>query len=57
MSRQKKRRGRPSKLAMPTRLDGVTPEQVAETVLKAKPKEVWLYEQEYERQHGVPPPK
>ena len=56
MSRQKKRRGRPPKLVMPPPIEGVTPEQVAEVVLKAPPKKVWRYEQEYERKHGVPPP-
>ena len=54
-SNQKKRRGRPPKLVMPTRLDGVTPEQVADTVMKAKPKEVWRYEEEYKRKHGTLP--
>ena len=57
MPRQKNRRGRPSKLVMPERIDGVTPEQVADVVMKAKPKEVWRYEEEYKRKHGVPPPK
>ena len=33
MPRPKKRRGRPPKLVMPTRLDGVTPEQVADMVM------------------------
>ena len=56
MPRQKKPRGRPPKLVMPQRIDGVTPEQVADVVMKAKPKEVWRYEQEYKREHGVPPP-
>ena len=55
MPRQKKPRGRPSKLVMPTRIDGVTPEQVAETVLKAKPKKVWRYEEGYKRKHGTLP--
>ena len=55
MSRQKKRRGRPPKLVMPTRIDGVPPEQVADVVMKAKPKEIWHYEEEYKRKHGMLP--
>ena len=55
MPRPKKRRGRPPKLVMPTRLDGVTPEQVADVVMKAKPKEVWRYEEEYKQKHGTLP--
>ena len=55
MLRQRKLRGRPAKLVMPERIDGVTPEEVADVVLKAKPKEVWRYEEEYKRKHGTLP--
>ena len=51
----KKKRGRPSKLMMPKPIDGVTPEQVADVVLKAKPKKVWQFEEEYKRKHGKLP--
>ena len=57
MPRAKKRRGRKPKLVMPPKLDGVTPEQVADVVLRAKPKQVWRYEQEYIQKHGVAPRK
>ena len=43
MPRPKKPRGRPPKYPMPETLDVDT---LAEVVLKAKPKEVWRYEQE-----------
>ena len=43
MPRQKKPRGRPPKHPMPDPLDVDT---LAEVVLKAKPKEVWRYEEE-----------
>ena len=55
MPQAKKRRGRPPKLVMPKPIDGVTPEQVADVVMKAKPKEVWRYEEEYKREHGTVP--
>ena len=45
MSKQKKPRGRPPKYPMPETLD-VDMDTLAEVVLKAKPKEVWRYEQE-----------
>ena len=57
MSRPKKRRGRKPRLVMPPKIEGATPEEVAETVLKAKPKKVWRYEQEYVQKYGVEPPK
>jgi len=40
---------------MPQVIEDVTPEQVAEVVLKAKPKSNWRYEQEYLRKHGILP--
>ena len=55
MPRKKKPRGRPPKLVMPERIDGVTPEQVADVVLRAKLKKVWRFEEEYKRQHGKLP--
>ncbi len=54
MPRQKKQRGRPSKLVMPERINA-TPEQVADVVMKARPKEVWRYEEEYKRKYGTLP--
>ena len=45
MPRQKKPRGRPPKHPMPDPLD-VDMDTLAEVVLKAKPKEVWRYEEE-----------
>ena len=43
--RQKKPLGRPPKHPMPERIDA-SPEEIAEVVLKAKPKETWRYEEE-----------
>ena len=43
--RQKKPLGRPPKYPMPERIDA-SPEEIAEVVLKAKPKETWRYEEE-----------
>ena len=45
MPRPKKPKGRPVKYPMPERIDA-DPETIAEVVLRAKPKEVWRYEQE-----------
>ncbi len=45
MSKQKKPRGRPPKYPMPEPLD-TDMDTLAEVVLKAKPKDVWRYEQE-----------
>ena len=42
---KKKQRGRPVKYLMPERIDA-SPEEIAEVVLRAKPKEVWRYDQE-----------
>ena len=53
---RKKTRGRPVKYPMPERIDA-TPEEIADVVLRAKPKEVWRYEQEAERGKRSPTPK
>ena len=45
MSKQKKPRGRPPKCPMPEPLE-TDMDTLAEVVLKAKPKEVWRYEEE-----------
>ena len=45
MAQPKKPRGRPPKYPLPEPLD-VDMDTLAEVVLKAKPKEVWRYEQE-----------
>ena len=45
MPRKRKERGRPSKYPHPERIDA-SPETIAEVVLKAKPKDIWRYEQE-----------
>ena len=46
MPNQKKRpRGRPVKHEIPERIDA-SPEEIAEVVLRAKPKKTWRYEQE-----------
>ena len=45
MPKQKKPRGRPPKYPMPEPLE-TDMDTLAEVVLKAKPKEVWRYEQE-----------
>ena len=54
MPRQKKPRGRPSKLQMPEPIKADA-DTVAEVVLKAKPKKVWQFEEEYKRKHGKLP--
>ncbi len=53
MSKGKKPRGRPVKYDMPERIDA-SPEEIAEVVLKAKPKETWRYEQESGRPRRKP---
>ena len=45
MARPKKPKGRPPKYTMPERIDA-SPEEIAEVVLRAKPKKIWRYEQE-----------
>ena len=43
-----KKRGRPVILKMPDRIEA-SPEEIAETVLRAKPKDEWRYEKEAKR--------
>jgi hypothetical protein len=45
MPRPKKQRGRPVKYQLPEPLD-MTPEKLAQTVLKAPPKASWRFEEE-----------
>ncbi|MDE2815574.1 MAG: hypothetical protein OXM03_00280 [Chloroflexota bacterium] len=47
MSKEKKPRGRPRKYEMPEPIDA-SPEEIAQVVLRAKPKKVWKFEQEAE---------
>ena len=54
MPSTKKPKGRPSKLEMPTPIEADA-DTVAELVLKVKPKEVWLFEEEYRRKYGTLP--
>ena len=55
MSKTKnKRRGRPPKYEMPERIDA-PPEEIAEVVLKAKPKETWRYEEKTGRKRTKKP--
>lgn len=49
MDKPKKKQGRPLKYPMPERIDA-TPEEVAEVVLRTKPKKVWRYEEERRKQ-------
>ena len=42
---EKKPRGRPVVKEMPERIDA-SPEEIAEVVLRAKPKRVWRFEEE-----------
>ena len=44
----KKKRGRPPKYEHPQTIDA-TPEEIAEVVLRAKPKTVWRYEEQTDR--------
>ncbi len=48
MSKKKRPRGRPEKYPHPEPIDA-SPEEIARVVLKAKPKEVWRFEQEHNR--------
>ncbi len=41
---EKPKRGRPVKYPMPERIDA-TPEEIADVVLRVKPKKHWRYEQ------------
>ena len=51
MPSQKKSRGRPPKREMPEPIEADA-DLVAEVVLRAKPKEVWRFEEDYKRKHG-----
>ena len=44
MPKTKKQRGRPVKYPRPERIDA-SPEEIAEVVLRAKPKKVWRFEE------------
>ena len=54
MPRPKKPKGRPVKYVMPERIDA-SPEEIAEVVLRAKPKKVWRYEKETGRARSPAP--
>ncbi len=45
MPKTKKQRGRSVKYPRPERIDA-SPEEIAEVVLRAKPKQAWRFEQE-----------
>ena len=45
MATKRKRRGRPPVLRMPEPIDA-SPEEIADVVLRAKPKKVWRFEEE-----------
>ena len=47
MSTKRKRRGRPPVLKMPEPINA-SPEEIAEVVLRAKPKKAWRFEEEAE---------
>ena len=49
MPKTKKQRGRPVKYPRPERIDA-SPEEIAEVVLRAKPKKVWRFEEERKRE-------
>ena len=51
---KKKPLGRPPKLEMPEPIEADA-DRVAEVVLRAKPKEVWRFEEEYKSKHGSLP--
>ena len=53
-NKNNKRRGRPPKYDMPERIDA-SPEEIAEVVLQAKPKETWRYEEETGRKRTWKP--
>ena len=54
MPREPKRpRGRPVKYPMPEKIDA-PPEEIADVVLRAKPKEVWRFEKEAGRSRRTP---
>ena len=47
----KRPRGRPVEKPYPERIDA-SPEEIADVVLRAKPKKVWRYEQEARKSGG-----
>lgn len=47
MASKRKQRGRPPVLRMPEPIDA-SPEEIADVVLRAKPKKVWRFEEEAE---------
>ena len=51
MPRTKKPRGRPVENPRPERIDA-SPEEIAEVVLRAKPKQTWRFEEEREEKRG-----
>jgi hypothetical protein len=48
MSKKKRPRGRPEKYPHPEPIDA-SPEEIAQVVLRAEPKEEWRFEQEFNR--------
>ena len=48
MARSKKPRGRPEKYPHPEPIDA-SPEEIAHVVLRAKPKDEWRFEKEFNR--------
>ena len=53
MPRKKKTRGRPPVLTMPERIDA-SPEEIAEVVLRAKPKKVWRFMEQAQKEGRAP---
>ncbi len=52
MPKVKKQRGRPVKYPRPERIDA-SPEEIAEVVLRAKPKKVWRFEERRKGETGT----
>ena len=48
MPRRKKERGRPIENVLPPRIDAMA-EEIADVVMRAKPKQSWLYMEEAEK--------
>ena len=53
MPRAKKPRGRPVEHPKPERIDA-SPEEIAEVVLRAKPKQTWRFEEERRKERISP---
>ncbi len=49
MAKKEKRRGRPPKYVMPEPIEGFSPEEIADVVLRAKPPRKWRYMEEAEK--------